>query len=199
MIYLPPNVAHHGISLSDSISYSIGFKSIRYNELLETIVKNDLLIGESLSFHDAKNKVIQDRFEIPEYVVKDIQTQLLKTLSNTELIQNAIATHLSKPKNLIWDVQEFDEVKLKKLLKTKKLNRDVWAKLVSIKLNSNKVQMTINKVSLESTSANYKKIRAYFELSPYKEFRISKIDLENKFIFNFFIECLRTGIFFIAD
>ncbi len=56
MLYLPPNVAHHGISLEDSISYSIGFKSVRYNNLIVNYAMDLMNDLENLSFCDRKSK-----------------------------------------------------------------------------------------------------------------------------------------------
>ena len=35
MLYLPPGIAHEGVAVGESITYSIGFRAARYQELLE--------------------------------------------------------------------------------------------------------------------------------------------------------------------
>lgn len=54
MLYLPPTVGHHGISLShDCITYSFGFRSYKGQELWDSF-------GEYLSIHPLASKFYQD-------------------------------------------------------------------------------------------------------------------------------------------
>jgi len=38
MLYLPPGVAHHGVALGESITYSVGYRALSENELLTSLL-----------------------------------------------------------------------------------------------------------------------------------------------------------------
>ena len=38
ILYIPPGVSHHGVSLGESISYSIGFRAISHNDLVNDFI-----------------------------------------------------------------------------------------------------------------------------------------------------------------
>lgn len=48
MLYIPPHVAHYGVSLSEGMSYSLGFNSVRPAKFIESI------------YHDLNNKIEDD-------------------------------------------------------------------------------------------------------------------------------------------
>lgn len=50
MLYLPPHVAHFGVSLTEGMSYSLGFNSLRPAKFIESI------------YHDLNNRVEDDDF-----------------------------------------------------------------------------------------------------------------------------------------
>lgn len=60
MLYIPPGVAHKGTSLTDSISYSIGFKAFDYTDMAASF------LGEFLYSYDS-SKCLQDKnISLPE-------------------------------------------------------------------------------------------------------------------------------------
>lgn len=65
MLYLPPDVAHHGVALGECMTYSIGFRAPSQADLLED------LLGELL---DAP--ALQQRFTDPGRTLQDDPTQL---------------------------------------------------------------------------------------------------------------------------
>ncbi len=197
MIYIPPNVAHHGISLEDSVSYSIGFKSIRFQQLLNTMINCEELNFDEHNFHDHQNKPIEDQFLVPDYMVKDLKADLMKLLSDEKLLKTALLHHLSKPKNQIFAMEEFEEKELNKILKTNKVKRDIWSKLVSTKVKSNKVLCAINNKTYTLSEPSYRIIAQYFVTSPHDEFVIKVSDLNNKEVKNFILEMLNDGVFYL--
>lgn len=196
MIYIPPNIAHHGISLEDSISYSIGFKSIRYKALLETMIADEYLNFEQYSFHDQKNKKISDPFMIPDYVINDLQKHLIKIMTDKNLLKKTLGFHLSSPKNEIFSVDELDSSTVKKLLKTKKIKRDIWAKLVATKKDRNSINLTINKRCYLLKNNDYQEIKKLFEVAPYESIKIGNNIFEKKDLLDFLISTILDGVFY---
>lgn len=197
MIYIPPNVAHHGISLEDSVSYSIGFKSIRFQQLLDTMIYCDELNFEEHNFHDHKVKPIEDPFLVPDYMIKDLKDDLLKLLSDEKLLKTALIHHLSKPKNQIIAMDEFEEIDLPKILKSSTIKRDVWAKLVSTPINKNQYLCAVNRKSYAVSKPAYAAIKFFFNTSPHEEIVIPSIVLKNKEIKEFILQMLNEGVFYL--
>jgi 50S ribosomal protein L16 3-hydroxylase len=67
MLYLPPGVSHHGISLGESLSYSIGFRATSHadlvNEFVSYITQN---LSPLLTYHDPDQLVQQHPNEIKQ-------------------------------------------------------------------------------------------------------------------------------------
>lgn len=196
MIYIPPNVAHHGISLEDSISYSIGFKSIRYQNLLETIINTDNLNFDQFSYHDLKNKKTNDQFMIPDYVINDLQQDLIKSLTDKNILKKALGYLLSKPKSEIFSFYNSDPTEIKKMFKTKKIKRDIWAKLVSYKNNSRSMNLAINNKTYLLKNIDYQEIKKLFETPPHEPIKIGKNILTNNELLDFLVSLILDGVFY---
>jgi len=55
MMYLPPGVAHHGVSLGESISYSVGYRATSHHDLLNdfmVFITEDLAIDKTYRLTD---------------------------------------------------------------------------------------------------------------------------------------------------
>ncbi len=65
MLYLPPGVSHHGVSLGESISYSIGFRATSHadivNEFIAHITQN---LSPQLTYRDPDQSIQDDSNEI---------------------------------------------------------------------------------------------------------------------------------------
>jgi 50S ribosomal protein L16 3-hydroxylase len=65
MLYIPPGVSHHGVSLGDSISYSIGFRAISHADLVnEFIGYITQQLSTQLTYRDPDLKLQQHANEI---------------------------------------------------------------------------------------------------------------------------------------
>ncbi len=72
MLYIPPGVSHHGVSLGDSISYSIGFRAISHadlvNEFIGYLTQN---LSAQLTYRDPDLKLQQHSNEItPDALIR---------------------------------------------------------------------------------------------------------------------------------
>lgn len=194
MIYIPPNVAHHGVSLEDSISYSLGFKSIRFEQLLTTMLSIEELNLEKYNFHDHKNVINEDKFEVTSRTFQDLKQDLIQLISNDDILSSALLHHLSRPKN---DIFAMEDIELNAKALKKDFRRDVWAKLVSMKKNHSTYLVAINKKTYLIDKEVYQHLTELFELSPHETFKLNSKMLKNKKFITLFDQLHNDGIFFI--
>ena len=78
MIYLPPGVSHHGVSLGESISYSIGFRATSHadlvNDFIAHITQN---LSPKLTYRDPEQSVQENSNEIKQDALQRI-TEIFK-------------------------------------------------------------------------------------------------------------------------
>lgn len=54
MIYIPPNVSHHGVSLGESISFSVGYRAVSHADLLNDFIAHITSeLSPKLTYQDA--------------------------------------------------------------------------------------------------------------------------------------------------
>ena len=90
MLYLPPHIGHHGVSLSDEcMTYSFGYRSYQSTEMWNSL-------GDYLSEHDEYTQFYRDPNWLNAKGASDIPTQAItqakefmqSLLNNDELLQN---------------------------------------------------------------------------------------------------------------
>ena len=128
MLYLPPGVSHHGISLGESLSYSIGFRATSHadlvNEFIGHITQN---LSPQLTYQDPDQRIQEHSNEIKQDAlerVTEIFKQYLKP-DHPEL-QRWFGCYMSDTKTNVVTEPE-DEVnsieELKELSNSGTLNR----------------------------------------------------------------------------
>lgn len=100
MLYLPPNVAHHGIAEDDTcMTYSIGFRSPKAQELthafLEYLQDTTKLNG---LYEDPDLTLQQHPAEISAAMVKKVEAILQKISWNTDSVADFLGRYMSEPK-----------------------------------------------------------------------------------------------------
>lgn len=195
MIYIPPNVAHHGISLEDSISYSIGFKSIRYNELIMSHAM-DLMQNIDQSFSDNQRTKAKDPFLITKDISDTIFNEVLGLLADREKFNKSLLNYLSRPKNEPMDEQVLDEREVLKILKVSRVKKDKWAKMTSLKSVKNQYHVSINQNTYTVKSAEYSILKEYFNQSPFDSFKFKSEHLKNNALKKIFIDNFQAGVFY---
>jgi 50S ribosomal protein L16 3-hydroxylase len=105
MLYLPPHVAHEGISLDAGCqTWSVGFRAASYRELLQEALWR---LAESLDALPALDKRYQDPQQtasdepdtLPPELVKQLRTHLKSLkLDSVDTMLPGIASYLSEPK-----------------------------------------------------------------------------------------------------
>ncbi len=97
VIYIPPHIAHHGISQSLSISFSFGYKSIEDKKLLDQYALTLLNEFESETFYRF-NSPENSGFTISEKISDDLYTRLQNLILNKELFKKSLGQMASESK-----------------------------------------------------------------------------------------------------
>ncbi|MGJ8619107.1 MAG: JmjC domain-containing protein [Methylophilaceae bacterium] len=100
MLYLPPNVAHHGIAEDDAcMTYSIGFRTPKTQELTHAFLEylQDTLQVSGL-YEDPDLKLQAHPSEISTSMVKKVETMLQKLTWDTDLVADFLGRYMSEPK-----------------------------------------------------------------------------------------------------
>lgn len=105
MLYLPPHIAHHGIALTECMTFSIGFRAPSQVELLDALVDNllDLERGEQ-RYGDADLRVPEYGGEIDAQALRRFQQLLVDTLAQSaDIVGLAAGRVLTQTKpGLAW-------------------------------------------------------------------------------------------------
>ncbi len=174
LIYIPPHVAHHGISLENSLSLSLGFKSIEYDQLLKTMALNILEDESEKSFYKTSfNERLEDTNEIDQNNLKEIKKNLLKFLSEDALLDETILKFASKSKGLFEPNDDFTLEEFEQEFKQKGLILDEFTKFSSIK-NNDSIKLGINGTVIHINEEEYSCIKKLQSLLPQTEIHYSK-------------------------
>jgi 50S ribosomal protein L16 3-hydroxylase len=200
MIYIPPNVAHHGITLEDSVSYSFGFKSIRYKDVLDAFATEMMALIDENSFHDYQPPLQKDLLLLEEYVVDKVFDEVKTLLFNREQFRRSLLKHLSRPKNSeeLGDTDHTDEEILNLIKEKFPLRKDIWSKLVSQNLDSNKYLISINSNLLEVDSKTYEVLRRWFTIESHLDRMLTQSEIEHIPLMEVLLVLVRNGVFFFA-
>jgi 50S ribosomal protein L16 3-hydroxylase len=197
MIYIPPNVAHHGISLEDSISYSLGFKSIRYKELLDYHITQVLVQVDEASYHDPDLQLQDDPFLLQENVLENIYQELVTFMNDKLAFKNSLLMYLSRPKNIIEKTGQSTAKEILQELKTRAhFKRDVWAKLVAVNRADDEIQVAINNHLFWISKKSYQRLKEMFLLEADESVSLSKSDLGNTELTQLMANLIEEGVFY---
>jgi 50S ribosomal protein L16 3-hydroxylase len=162
ILYLPPHVGHHGVSLTDDcMTYSFGYRSYKGDELLNSFCDYVHEQGAFKSLYkDPDWRNINHTSELPDSAWKNAKSLLQNALADDTTIQNwfgQFATSLDSEAEtqlplILEDVDEDDLITL--LNSNETLQRHPSCKMVyqlgtDIKLYINGVAWQIDSVSIE--------------------------------------------------
>ena len=197
MLYIPPNIAHHGISLEDSISYSLGFKSIRYKDLLDHHITQVLVNVDEASFHDQEISIQEDPFLLSDKVADKIFADMLKFMDDKAIFKNSLLMYLSRPKNRIESMcNDSVESIINELKVHTPFKRDIWAKLVAIEMEAQQVKISINSNLYDVSNATYDKLKKMFLEEPETPAKLSKSELANNELVQIIGGLIGEGVFY---
>mgnify|MGYP003684317199 CR=1 FL=1 len=99
VLYLPPQYAHHGIAIGDSMTYSVGFRAPHNKELLGHFCDHLLIHGEQEYHYKDPNLGIQESSgEIKQEALEKLYKMVMSTVQNKESFTRFIGEYMTIPK-----------------------------------------------------------------------------------------------------
>ncbi len=99
ILYIPPNIAHYGTSIGNSVTYSIGFRTPSVVELLDDL-SNDMLQGlhEEYRYTDKAPKRPTQAGKIDAQVGEDLLALLQEHIADTQRLTRTFGKYMTQPK-----------------------------------------------------------------------------------------------------
>ena len=130
MLYLPPGVAHHGVAITDSMTYSVGFRAPTQRDLLTdfynlptelvTLLATDQLYG------DPQLKAQANPGEISREALRGIADMLRGALESPEIMGRWFGRHVTKNANVEAHEREGRRPTLASVTKRLASDRLIW-------------------------------------------------------------------------
>lgn len=120
LLYIPPNHPHNGVSIENSVNFSVGFQAPSSQELWSSFA--DKLIDNNLGeqrFSDAARQVTTASTLISKDDQQQLKAFMLEQLDNTEMFEQFIGQYLTQSHHaleLLMPVTDIDEEKLADIL-----------------------------------------------------------------------------------
>jgi len=101
MIYIPPNVSHHGVSIGESISFSVGYRAVSHADLLNDFIAHITQnLSAKLTYQDADLKTQAHSSEITTDAIKRVK-DIFKEYLNPDHpeVERWFGRYMSDPKS----------------------------------------------------------------------------------------------------
>jgi len=145
MLYLPPNVAHHGVALEDCMTYSIGFRAPSQRELLTAWVDDVAAhLPDALRYGDAQLKVQAHPGEIDASTITMVRQLLQQALMLDDSIKHWFGRFITEPPAHRADMSPTTFITAKELLQQLESNGTLYRSETSrlaFMRDENKVQI----------------------------------------------------------
>jgi 50S ribosomal protein L16 3-hydroxylase len=116
LLYIPPNHPHNGVSIENSVNFSVGFQAPSSQELWSSFA--DKLIDNNLGeqrFSDSTRKATTTSTLINKADQQQLKAFMLEQLENTEMFEQFIGQYLTQSHHaleLLMPVNDIDQEKL---------------------------------------------------------------------------------------
>ncbi|SEL74648.1 50S ribosomal protein L16 3-hydroxylase [Colwellia chukchiensis] len=120
LLYIPPNHPHNGVSIENSVNFSIGFQAPSNQELWSSFA--DKLIDNNSGeqrFSDPDRVPSDSSFAITENDMQQLKAFMLQQLEQSDLFEDFIGQHLTQSHHaleILVPVNEIDAAKLHDIL-----------------------------------------------------------------------------------
>lgn len=134
LLYIPPHVAHYGVTLEESISYSLGLKSLDHDKILNHYSTWLLSEFNSDGFIelDYDSSISKSPFEADEKTFLKVKDYILSSFSDEEKMREWYLNFLTSPKAEIKDGETISPSEFKEHLKNGGLVlRDQYSRFVT--------------------------------------------------------------------
>jgi len=118
MIYIPPNVTHHGVSLGESISFSVGYRAVSHADLLNDFIAHITQnLSPKLTYQDADLETQVHSSEITDDAINRVKNIFKEYLSpEHKEIDRWFGRYMSDPKTEHTETPEFSIESLDELI-----------------------------------------------------------------------------------
>lgn len=188
MVYIPPGVAHHGISVEESISYSIGFKSLETIDLFGEYLANLKESGTSSSFF--KNPCFNrfSKSDAGQELLPFLREEAVRGLSSKEF-KVWLAKRLSAPKFPIRPSGQETPRSFQGLA----MQRDAYLKYVVFDLEDS-LLVGINGSAKELSKEEFQLLAPVLDSNPFDTFTIDA--KQEKTLLPLLVELFESGCVF---
>tara|TARA_R110000737_G_scaffold34134_2_gene52466 strand:+ start:8650 stop:9804 length:1155 start_codon:yes stop_codon:yes gene_type:complete len=120
LLYIPPNHPHNGVSIENSVNFSIGFQAPSSQELWSSFADKliDKNIGEQ-RFNDPERALSRESFNITAHDKQQLKAFMLQQLDQEEFYEQFIGQYLTQGHHaleILVPVNDIDENKLLDIL-----------------------------------------------------------------------------------
>jgi 50S ribosomal protein L16 3-hydroxylase len=179
MIYIPSSVAHEGTSIEESLSYSIGFKSIEDQIVLDNFLTDCLENIETESYLKLEDlKVASDKNLIPKDLIPIVHKRLNKYIADETFFKSWFISFLSKGKEEVSGGETFIEEEIISMAKTNSIFKDQLTRFASFDDGDDKI-LSINKSLYRVEYESYEEIECWFSGSVDMPINIKFSNLDN--------------------
>lgn len=195
MIYIPSSVAHKGTSLTESISYSIGFKSLEDQIILDKYLVDCLDQIETEEYlKNTFTKIQEEETEVPETLINHFHQKVSDYLTNKEQFKNWFLSFLTTPKEEIEKGVVLIEEEVLELASNNILMRDLHSRLNSFKEDDEYI-LSISKNLYRIKEENFYKVKKWFSKATDHPINIDYKNLDHE-LWPLLIDLIKKGIFF---
>jgi 50S ribosomal protein L16 3-hydroxylase len=198
MIYIPPNVSHHGVSLGESISFSVGYRAVSHADLLNDFISHITQnLSPKLTYQDADLKTQSHSAEITDDAITRI-TDIFKDYLNPQHpeVRRWFGRYMSDPKS------ESNEAPVDPIESIDELLEEIQAGATLYRHPASRFAFTIeNKLPLLFIDGNDYKVTANFAETLCRD-RIVNSDLitnANKLEQQLVIDLYNNGCIYLDD
>tara|TARA_R110002072_G_C7972702_1_gene534980 strand:+ start:8629 stop:9771 length:1143 start_codon:yes stop_codon:yes gene_type:complete len=105
ILYIPAKHAHYGVSVEDSLTYSVGFRAPSVRDVVDGVSTSALehLLDDE-RFEDSLQSLQAQRAEIPSEAINQIKTLMLKAVDDETLIRSWLGQYVTERKYPEHDV-----------------------------------------------------------------------------------------------
>lgn len=145
ILYIPPNIAHYGVAIGTSITYSVGFRTPSVAELIEDL-SNEIMhsLPEDTRYIDSAAQRPQRPGEISPVVIEQVLSLLQQQLAKPAAISRSFGKAMTQPKypELIEPPAALTQEQLLSLLGDgAQLKRHPSSRFAFTKLNDHNVEL----------------------------------------------------------
>lgn len=195
MIYIPPHVAHAGESLTESVSYSIGFKSLEDKPMLNALSLKVLEELQSEDFYKTSfDKATSNSFEVLPSFIEKIKNRLNAQLFEPDFFNKYLLGFLSHSKSFVPgdDNTDVDFKEFTQLLATHELCRDEHTRMAYTK-EADKFIVSINEFIFEIDSGDLTELTDIFNQAPN-----TKINIKSEFS-DLYYQLFQEGLLYVSE